>query len=152
MTQSQFSSEFALPTQPTSVTEHVIRYLASSDGFDEPVLVRDEDEDVIQPVFDVEVRPHRYLVTVRLPKFRLDDVAVAVMGNEVLIYGKRASSAEDGVPACHQSFSKRFRLPNWIDLNSADAAIHDGMLRVSFLRTVQPGLRYVPVREGGGVW
>lgn len=152
MTQSQFPSEFALHTQPISVTEHVIRCLAESDGFDEPVLSRDEDEHVIAPVFDVEVRPHRYLITMRLPKFRFDEVAVAVMGNEVLIYGKHAPDAADGANASPESFSKSFRLPNWIDLNSADAAIHDGMLRVAFLRTVQPGLRYVPVREGGGVW
>lgn len=152
MTQSQFPSEFALPTEPTSVTEQAICHLAGSDGFDDPILSRDEDEHVIQPVFDVEVRPHRYLITMRLPKFRCDEVAVAVMGNEVLVYGKHAPDAAGEGNASAESFSKSFRLPNWIDLNSADATIHEGMLRVAFLRTVQPGLRYVPVREGVRAW
>ncbi len=150
MPSSDCPVQFPAPEEPLSLTEHAIRHLAGSDGFEELPVVSVEERS-FSPLFGVEVRPHRYLITVRLPDFRHDEVAVAITGSEVLIYGRHTvADGDSNGPPSARSFSKTFRLPHWIDLGSSEAVFHDGVLEVGFSRTVQQGLRFVDVKLGTG--
>lgn len=149
--------EVPLAEELRATTARVIRYLAGNEGHDEGALGEGEGETVIVPVFDVEVRPHRYLVTIRLPGFSVEEITVALSSNQVVIYGRHqtfsAASVESKRSLPALTFSKVFRLPNWIDMESCEATLSDGILQVAFLRTSQHGLRYVPIKsvvgEGG---
>lgn len=92
------------------------------------------------PEIEMRRRDGRLLVCVDLPGLRKDDVSVEVDEGRLTIQGERRQASEEGEAdsphyrseRSYGSFYRVIGLPPDVDLESAQAQFHDGVLEIGF--------------------
>ena len=86
-----------------------------------------------------------------LPGFKLDDLELQIMGDELTIKGERQEVREDDVPYHRKErtagcFSRVFHMPVEVDADKAKATLSDGVLLITMPKTEQAKPRKVEVK------
>ncbi|KAB1437254.1 Hsp20/alpha crystallin family protein [Pseudodesulfovibrio senegalensis] len=95
---------------------------------------------VWKPVADMVEDRTGVTLRLDLPGVALEDVAVEIRGNELLVYGVRRSGSESSSNAFHVlerpcgPFARRFSLPVAVDRDSVCARLKHGVLTVTVER------------------
>ncbi len=95
----------------------------------------------------------RYFIEAELPGFRMEDLEVSVLGDEVTIKGHRTfAEPADAAYLCRErragTFTRSFTLPNPMQAEQVEASLTDGVLLITLPKTpaVQP--RKIAVKSG----
>jgi len=91
------------------------------------------------------------IVEAELPGFRMEDLEISVVDNELTLRGKRSLERPEGatplrVERMLTTFERTLRLPVEIDTAKAEATLRDGVLRVTLPITERARPRRIEVR------
>jgi HSP20 family protein len=95
----------------------------------------------------------KYFIEAELPGFRMEDLEVSVLGDEVTIKGQR-NFAEPANAAylCRErragTFSRTFTLPNPMQADKVEASLTDGVLLITLPKTPAVQRRKIAVKSG----
>lgn len=94
-----------------------------------------------------------YTIEAELPGFRMEDVEVSVLGDEVTIKGQRTLTAPEGAVHLRRerrggAFSRAFTLPEAVEVDKVAASMNDGVLLITLPKSpaIQP--RRIAVKTG----
>lgn len=104
------------------------------------------------PSFEIKETKDAYMFAADLPGVKESDIEVTVTGQRLSISGKREAEKEektDTYYSCERSygeFTRSFTLPDGVDMNSLQANLADGVLKVTIRKTpeAQPKKIAVP--------
>lgn len=88
------------------------------------------------PTTDISETNTEYLIRAELPAVRKEDVKVTVDGGVITIEGERKQSTEDNaetfhrVESVHGTFTRRFTLPDNVDVENIKCEDKDGVLTI----------------------
>lgn len=90
-------------------------------------------------------------VEAELPGFKLDDLELQIMGDELTIKGERQVVREDDVSYHRKErtkgcFSRDFQMPVEVDADNTKATLSDGVLLITIPKTEQAKPRKVEVK------
>jgi HSP20 family molecular chaperone IbpA len=97
---------------------------------------------------DLTLKEDRLHFTVTLPGFTPQDVEVLVVGNQIVIKGKRTVTQEQGpqFPFMNSSrFERTLRLPEGVSTDEVTACYHDGVLDISLPAPQGMKTRRIPI-------
>jgi HSP20 family protein len=97
---------------------------------------------------NLTLKEDRLHFTVMLPGFPPQDVEVLVVGNQIVIKGKRTAAQEQGpqVPFMNSGrFERTLRLPEGISTDAVTASYHDGVLEISLPAPQGVKVRRIPI-------
>lgn len=99
------------------------------------------------PAMNVWENALSYFIEAELPGFKMEDIDVSVLGDEVTVKGQRVMGDREGAAYLRrerrvgsESFSRSFALPAALDVAKVEAALNDGVLLITLPKTpaVQP--------------
>jgi HSP20 family protein len=106
-------------------------------------LLNDDNTAIFQwtPTTDISETDTEYLIRAELPAVRKEDVRVTVDGGVISIEGERRQNKEDKsetfhrVESFHGTFTRRFALPDNVDVNNIKCEDKDGVLTIHMPKT-----------------
>lgn len=121
----------------------------SFEGF--PRLTRDMWSASAFPAVNVWEDADHIYIEAELPGFRLEDLELLVMGDELTIKGERKDVVDDNVTYHRRerstdSFSRVWRLPVEVDAVGVEATLRDGVLTVTLPKGEQAKPRKIEVK------
>ncbi len=107
------------------------------------------------PAMNVWENQTHYFIETELPGFRMDDIEVSVLGDEVTIKGQRTIDAPENGAWLHRErgvgrreFSRNFTLPFAVQADKVEASLNDGVLLVSLPKSPEVQPRKIAVKGG----
>jgi HSP20 family protein len=107
------------------------------------------------PAMNVWEDDSRYFIEAELPGFRMEDIDVSVLGDEVTVHGQRTMRDRDGAAYLRrerregtESFSRSFNMPRAIDTANVVAELNDGVLLITLPKTPEVQPRKIAVKSG----
>jgi HSP20 family protein len=93
----------------------------------------------------------RYVIEADLPGFRMADIEVSVLGDEVTIKGARKGSTPETATLLRRErrdgeFERTFTLPKAVAGDKVEATLNDGVLRVTLPLTPEAQPRRIEVK------
>jgi HSP20 family protein len=105
---------------------------------------------VWSPLFDIEETDDAYVVEADLPGVRREDIAIELVGNELVISGEVKEKERRGILRRRTRRTGRFEvrvlLPEHVDADKIEAKLADGVLTVRVPKTAQAQRRRIEVR------
>lgn len=103
------------------------------------------------PAMNVWEDDGRYFIEAELPGFRMEDIEVSVLGEEVTIKGRREASAPRDAGYLRQErrageFTRTFALPRSVDGGKVEATLTDGVLLVTLPLSPEAQPRKIAVK------
>lgn len=97
---------------------------------------------------------HHYFVESELPGFRMEDVEVSVLADELTIKGERRAPDRESATWLRRerptvaSFARSFTLPNAVQADKVEASLTNGVLLVTLPKTPALQPRKITVKRG----
>lgn len=107
-----------------------------------------------QPAVDVYEEDGAILLKAEVPGLKVEDVKIDVHGNMLTLSGERKvekDTNEKGyrhVERSYGSFTRSFTLPDTVDSDGIEAALHDGILTIKLPKSQRARPRNILVRSG----
>lgn len=103
------------------------------------------------PAMNVWEDEGRYILEADVPGFRMTDIEVSVLGDEVTIKGARKSSTSETATLLRRErrdgeFERTFTLPKVVASDKVEATLNDGVLLVTLPLTPEAQPRRVEVK------
>jgi HSP20 family protein len=105
------------------------------------------------PAMNVSETDSDYTIEAELPGFRMEDIEVAVLGDEVTIKGQRTLTAPDTATYLRRerrggAFSRTFTLPEHVQVDKVAASLNDGVLLITLPKSPAAQPRKIAVKTG----
>ncbi len=107
------------------------------------------------PTFEVKETRDAYQFKADLPGIREDDLEISLTGNRLTVAGKREEEQRNeddryyAYERSYGSFSRSFTLPEGVDVDHAEAGLHQGVLTVSIPKKPEVKPRKIEVKKLG---
>ncbi|MBV8879261.1 MAG: Hsp20/alpha crystallin family protein [Planctomycetaceae bacterium] len=103
------------------------------------------------PALNIHDDGEKFIVEAELPGFRIEDLDLAVSGNELELRGKRAFAAKEGCAVLRRecgsgSFFRGISLPAELDADKVDASLRDGVLTITLPKAPKAKPRKIEVQ------
>jgi HSP20 family protein len=104
------------------------------------------------PAMNVWETDSNYFIEAELPGFRMEDIEVSVLGDEVTIKGERKTTAPEKAAYLRRErrlgeFTRTFTLPNGIESQHVEASLIDGVLLVTLPKSPAAQPRRIAVNS-----
>lgn len=106
------------------------------------------------PAMNVWENQTHYFVEAELPGYKMEDIEVSVLGDEITVKGQRTITAAENASYLHrernatQSFARTFTLPFSVQADKVEASLTDGVLLVSLPKSPEVQPRKIAVKSG----
>lgn len=105
------------------------------------------------PALNIWEQDDALIAEAELPGVKAEDVDISVVGNELVIKGRRTSNQPEGVSYHRRergvgSFSRSVRLAVEIDAEKVQASLQDGVLRITLPKAEAARPRKIHVNPG----
>jgi len=105
------------------------------------------------PTTDVYIKDNQLKVEAHLPNFEQDDVSIQVENNALVISAERHEKEEDKdkkyvVRESSSSFYRCIALPERADIESIEAKLNDGVLKIGIPLTPLPEPKKITIASG----
>jgi HSP20 family protein len=106
------------------------------------------------PAVNIWERGDELYAEAEVPGLRSEDVDISVVGNELVIQGRRMDLDEEGVSYHRRErgvgeFKRVLRLPVEVDADKVEATLHDGVLLVKLPKAAAAKPRKIQVAASG---
>ncbi|MBN2731884.1 MAG: Hsp20/alpha crystallin family protein [Balneolaceae bacterium] len=95
------------------------------------------NQDSFVPSIDISETEDQFLISAELPGMKKEDINISLENGRLSISGERSLKNEEEGKTFHRvetqygSFSRSFRLPDYVDEETINASYNDGLLNIS---------------------
>ena len=105
------------------------------------------------PAMNVWENETDYFVEAELPGFKMEDIEISVLGDEVTIKAQRTAAVVENATYLrkerqHGAFTRTFTLPSAVQVDKVEASLTDGVLLVTLPKTPEVQPRKISVKVG----